>query len=650
MLERRDDATRWAVYADWLEVNGSPRGALMSLMLERELRPSRALQDAVAATDRLRFELTPPPLRTLQARGVRETPVFRRGVLSMTSALEFSEFEALLTHPSATLLERARLVPGSAAELERWVRAVSRPLPWRRLELVLDPRAEAVRLDLSALMRWLPRLEALRLERTGALDHFAVGHAPSLRTIEVVHACEAIVEGVRKVPSLERLELLLDVANQYQPEGRQPAETFATNLHQLGNVGQLVVEGSVQARLSAVIGARKAGTTVVRAINSVEGDGVVPWLSQLEQSLLIIRGALPAELRAAIMACATTSGAERVAVQHATVRLDGAEVTVARLLGTGEVQVVPGSVARQLAKLDRGLDVASVCLSDSNRSISSESLGPHVSVPGVRKRPIARRDESASFRDRVVRDVIDGLLGFDPGWGVLEQLVTALDFASPELVVGTPLGAGERLVMFTERALRPPRDEDHEEDEEYGEEGEEEDEGESEYADWIYNPVNEWGEAPPDTSNSPEGFVYVPEPEQPRVLPGGFADDDVEDDEPFIDAVDADEGVIWNEGPVEFPEHHLGSTGDPDETIVEPEPQPLDDEARPCTRCQLTAVLARCASCEREVCLSCVPVGERAAWDEARAFTCLDCEGEGLRVEPKSSTVGKRLVVIARNR
>lgn len=78
MLERRDDATRWAVYADWLEVNGSPRGALMSLMLEREARPSRALHDAVAATDRLRFDLTPLPLRTLQARGVRERPVFRR--------------------------------------------------------------------------------------------------------------------------------------------------------------------------------------------------------------------------------------------------------------------------------------------------------------------------------------------------------------------------------------------------------------------------------------------------------------------------------------------------------------------------------------------------------------------------------------------
>ncbi|MBL8937984.1 MAG: hypothetical protein JNM69_25700, partial [Archangium sp.] len=602
----------------WLEVNGSPRGALMSLMLEREARPTRALQEAVAGTDRLRAELTPPALRTLHARGVvREAPVLRRGVLSMSSALEFSDFEALLHHPSATVLDRARLVPGSVEELARWSRAVARPLPWRRLEIVLDPRREAANVDLSELTRWLPRLETLRLERLGPLEQFTLGPAPALRAVEVVYASKAIVEAVRRLPSLERLELLLDLSNRYQPENQVRMEALEPTLHQLGNVGELVVEATVRDGLPRLIEARRPGTTLVRAINALDGPGLVPWLSQLEQSLLIIRGGLPAALREAIVACATTSGAQRVAVQHATVQLDGAEVTVARLLGTGDVQVVPGAVARQLAKRDRGLDVASVCLSDSNRSISSESLGPHVSAPGVRNRPIARRDESASFRDRVVRDVIEGLLGFDPGWGVLERLVTALDFASTTLVLGAPLSAGERLVMFTERALRPPRDEEDED------EGEEEDE-EGEYEEWFEDSVND----------SSEGFVFVPEPEQPRVLPGGFADDDVEDDEPFLDAVDADEGVIWNESPVELPEHHLGSTGDPDETTVEPEPQPLDDEAQPCSRCQQTATVARCSSCEREVCLSCVPGGERAAWDEGRAFTCLDCDGEGLRVRP----------------
>lgn len=636
VLGRRDDPTRWAVYADWLEVNGSPRGALMSLMLEREARPTRVLQDAVAATDRLRTELTPAPLRTLNARGVvREAPVFRRGVLSMASALELSDFEALLNHPSATLLERARLAPGSADELERWIRAVARPLPWRRLEIVLGPRGEAARLDLSGLMRWLPRLETLRLERVGVLEAFTLGQPPALRAIEVVYACEAIVEGVRRLRSLPRLELLLDVTNRYQPEGRQPAEAFASNLHLLENVGQLVIEANVHGSLPAVIEARRPGSTLIRAINTV--DGFVPWLSQVEQSLLIIRGGVPLELRDAVVACAIASGAQRVAVQHSTLRLDGAEVTVVRLLGTGDVQVVPGAVARQLAKRNRALDVASVCLSDSNSSITSESLGPHVSTPGVRNRPIARRDESASFRDRVVRDVIEGLLGFDPGWGVLEQLVTELDFASTEVVVGAALSPGERLAMFTERALRPPRDEDDEDEEGEDEEGEYE---EGEYDDFS---MNEWGEAPPDARNSPEGFVFVPEPEQPRVLPGGFADDDAEDDEPFVDAVDADEGAIWNESPVEIPEHHLGSTGDPDETFVEPEPQPLDDEALACSRCQLMAMLARCSSCEREVCLSCVPGGERAAWDEGRAFTCLDCEGEGLRVEPRAGLSAKKL-------
>ena len=47
LLHHRDDVKRWAVYADWLEASGDPHGALASLMLRRETKPSRALSEAL---------------------------------------------------------------------------------------------------------------------------------------------------------------------------------------------------------------------------------------------------------------------------------------------------------------------------------------------------------------------------------------------------------------------------------------------------------------------------------------------------------------------------------------------------------------------------------------------------------------------------
>src|SRR5260221_14795855 len=46
LVEHRDDAAAWAVLGDALQTAGDPRGALVSVMLAREARPSRQLFDA----------------------------------------------------------------------------------------------------------------------------------------------------------------------------------------------------------------------------------------------------------------------------------------------------------------------------------------------------------------------------------------------------------------------------------------------------------------------------------------------------------------------------------------------------------------------------------------------------------------------------
>lgn len=618
LLEHRDDPSRWAVYADWLEANGSPRGALMSLMLEREAKPSRPLSEAVARLERVFVDLTPPALRTLAARGVkREGPVFRRGVLSMVMALERADFEALVHDPAAALVDRVRLTPHSVEELNQWVGTVTRPLPWRQLELAV--RADGEHLDVSGLTRWLPHLERFRLERPGLPESFTFGRLSRLRAVELVSACVPVLSAFRAQP-LRRLELLHDPTNPWHPG--PPLEPFVSQVAGF-EVEQLVAEGRVGAPVESLTERRLP--TVVRTLNP--DDRQQHWPAD-EQSVLLFRGGVPAELFEVVKACARSVGAQHVGLQQAS--LFGASVV--RLFGAGETHVVPVTVVRKLAQANRALDVASLCVSVSNGSITTESRGPHVATPGTRGQAVMKRDESASHRDRVSRDVLEHLLGFDPGWGALEQLFTELDFAPLNRLIGDP---SLPLTLSTELERQVPPDDD--EDEDTDEENEDDEEGE--YED-PWEVVDEWGGPPPPVPEV-EPRRFIPEPEQPRVLPGGFADDDIEDDEPFTDTLSADEGVVWNEGPVEIPENHLGSTGDPLDVLTEPEPEPLADDVQACSRCQQVTDVARCGSCASEVCLSCVDASQRAAWDEGRAFVCVECVSEGLRVVPQNASTAQ---------
>ncbi len=120
LLANRDDARRWAVYADWLEAQGNPHGALVSLMLEREVRPTRALAKAVKEREQLISQLTPEPFRTLLVRELpRLAPVFRRGFIWSAGAADDADFQALVTHPACSFLERAVLMPSTPKDRTR---------------------------------------------------------------------------------------------------------------------------------------------------------------------------------------------------------------------------------------------------------------------------------------------------------------------------------------------------------------------------------------------------------------------------------------------------------------------------------------------------------------------------------------------------
>ncbi|MDP1825336.1 MAG: hypothetical protein Q8L48_18915 [Archangium sp.] len=627
LLQHRDDVKRWAVYADWLEAAGDPHGALASLMLRREAKPSRALSEALAAQAPLIATLTPESLKTLATRGFpRLVPVFRRGFLFSAGAEQASDFEALVHHRSAALLDHAILEAGTET-LEEWLSTVKGPLPWRRLELTANDGDEP--LDVGPWLERLPYLEELSVSVESGQVEF--GPSATLRRVRIREARPpnlASLFGAR-LPSLTALELVADEDWQLDP--------LASEL-QAGwpKLTEVLVEGRVEGETRRLC-ARRDGPrqVVVRAGEGSLDDFAIRLQRELETSFVVLHGELTPEREQAITQFALLGGVTRL------VAFVGAAqgLTLIRLHGTGDAPLVPRVALQQLVKKDRSLNGVALTLSSSNDAASAWSFGPHVARADERRNvlPLSRRDDAYHSRDQLTREVLDALLGYDPGLDVLEALLLATDAARPRALVGGLPAPGERVPLFTDHEAQPEVDETDEYDDEEGEDaldGHGEDDDDARYDDWDTEEADPWGGAP---VNVPD--YGPPEPVAAAPADEAIVEDDPEDDldPPLHDAFTADEEEVWTEGPVDLPEHHAQLPGDP--IVTEPEPDPqgsVDPALLPCARCHQPAETARCARCQEELCRSCAGPQALIAWEEGLSFSCSQCvpEAEGKFVRP----------------
>ena len=617
LLQNRDDVKRWAVYADWLEAAGDPHGALASLMLRRETKPSRVLSDALTAQAGLISTLTPESLKTLATRGFpRLAPVFRRGFLFSAGAEQTSDFEALVHHPGSALLERAILQVVGTETLGQWLALVNGPLPWRSLEVTVrsdddDP------LDLGPWLARLPYLEELSVSVENGQVEF--GPSATLRRVRIREARPPNLVSLfgERLPSLTALELVADEDWQLDP--------LASEL-QAGwpRLTEVLVEGRVEGETRRLC-ARKDGPkqVVVRAGEGSLEDFPLRLQRELETSFVVLHGELSPEREQAITQFALLGGVTRL------VAFVGAAqgLTLIRLHGSGEAPLVPRVALQQLVKKDRSLDGVALTLSSSNDAASAWSFGPHVARVDEKRNvlPLSRRDDAYHSRDQLTRDVLDALLGFDPGLDVLEARLLALDAARPRALGGALPAAGERLPLFTDHEAQPEVEETDEYDEEPDEDEDEEYEWDAEEADpWGGEPLNvpDYGPAEVVAAGPSEEAIVEEEP-----------DEDL--DPPLHDAFTADEEEVWTEGPVDLPEHHAHLPGDP--IVTEPE---VELQERPtlvlCGRCHQPAETARCETCHEEVCRSCAGPQALVAWEEERAFSCSQCvpSAEGKYVRP----------------
>jgi len=329
LLNARDEARLWAVYADSLESRGDPRGALMSLMLSREAKPSRALADALTAQAGLLASLTPDSLQTLATRGLpRFAPVFRRGVMHSVGASEHSDFLAIAEHPSGALLDRLLLAVDDGAQLASWLGELRRPLPCRELELTVRDEGD---LDLHALFAQLPWLERFTLDVVEPVDF---PDCTTLREVRLRGADATL--GDAKLPALTSVHLLLG-------RDRDPGalETRVRELSsRLRSLSELVLEGVVTDDVRAACLKSGARLTVRNTAFGHEDFGV-PFAEGLETSFIVLRAPFTLERAQTLTHFAQLAGVTRLHVAERTVRVGTQPLTLLRLHGTGEAPLVP---------------------------------------------------------------------------------------------------------------------------------------------------------------------------------------------------------------------------------------------------------------------------------------------------------------------
>lgn len=679
LLERRDDVREWAVYADWLEANGSPRGALASLMLRREVTSTLSMTEALKAHAELISELTPEPFKTLATRGApRLAPVFRRGFIVAAGALDDADFSALVEHPSCALLDEVILQAGDFETLTRWLAGVKAPLPWRRVELNLTAQDDEI--VLGRLFALTPRLRHLTL----ALDD-----PPETIDLKGLD-CESVTFGGASrgmlralmgcgAKKLERLEVRTR-RNQYaQREENDLDELIEALVPAWKKLDELVLEGNIgDLTRRACTGAVRPARVLVRTTLPTAEPFAVRRPEEPETSFALFNRELTAEDEKAITQYAKLAGVTRLIAYLRRFTLGPRTLTLLRLHGTGEAPLVARVVAQHLVKSDRALDAIALTVSSSNDITSAWSFGPHVAKADMPKKsiPVARREEGRFTRHQMVRELLDAMVGFDPGFDVFDALEDAFDSATVRALLGDAPAAGEEVPLFTDFSAEPEpdpdEDEELDEDDDYDEYEDlggadrrdalahtvgEEDRGDPRWR-FYEDEDNEWGAAPenvPDSgppANAPSEQLKI---EVPVVIGASLKptanalDDDPEDDldAPTLDAWSAthNEEEVWSEGPVDLPDHHRVPIG---ETFEETDGElPLGTyvpDAVPCAHCSQLRETMRCSVCRDEVCCECAGVKSLVAWDDGRDFACAQCtprtSGRFVAVRPRRTPSG----------
>ena len=591
-----DDVRVWSIYGDSLEADGDPRGQWVGLQLAREASPNPQL----AKAERAFFEANKDWLLGPELLKLSDKAVWHRGFLYSAEADSRASLEALLAHPSAKFLRAVVLNPGPTDDWSSLIEGAAWESVTAKLGAinpnVLLALPNLIRLELALPYADLPELDWTRAAR---LQSLTLEHATPDPLNSLLDNLPAQLRELR----LERFDgRALDVLSAHKNtpklafvavDGQMPLESMdALAIGQLPARLLLNQDPEPEARLVAAL----PGVTEV-----VHGDG-------LETAWLVLdTPQLEVESRALLTRLAQECRCEHLIAFPASVRFPSRTVTVLRLHSDDTTAaLLPSMLAHALAKA-RQVRCGVFTVSTSNDLTRGLVFGGPVveKPPGKRARPrvelaAAHKNEGGHYlRDEIVREMLDHMLGFDPGLDAVNRMLDAIDESLPLVLHGKP--TKELPPLLTEEPAAP---EPEEEEEEY-EDVEQDDE--------------QWDE--PDTL-LPEELPPEAEPEPsmidvPLAQVQAAAEEEIEDEEEdeAPDAFTADEGEVWNEGPVD---PHEDWEEEPVDTSEEPVPPdavvPTEVVENPllivCTRCLAHSETKQCTQCREQLCEACMPIGE----------------------------------------
>ncbi len=205
VVEAPGDLTRYAVYADWLQTQGDPRGELMTIQLALAKTTDTGRYVQLQAAERAL--LPQVVVRTFGPElGAALSPTFRLGFVNSVNVRSDVDLERLTTEPACRLLQKAQLkLPEGPAE--RAVEVLSRVPSLTRLE-VEGHRPTNLPL-LPVLLAQLESLTFLRVEAFGDTEWLTRCTRLKALSVRQVDRSESLGVTLRRNvwPALTRVEL-----------------------------------------------------------------------------------------------------------------------------------------------------------------------------------------------------------------------------------------------------------------------------------------------------------------------------------------------------------------------------------------------------------------------------------------------------------
>ncbi len=548
-----NDVAPWAVYADLLQTEGHPRGELISLMLERERRPSTRLLDAQRRQLGLHATVLLPA-------GLEHAVVgWRRGFASELRITAPEQLAPAIADRALRFVEAATLV----IDTEQWAawRAalIAAKLPWRRLRVEVT----GAELDAAPLLACCPALETLRIAfpPDGGTVTWGAAQCEQLQLLVLVNAGEVESLDDVELPVLAELRLL---------GASSPSEDLRTSLR-WNRLRRVVVTDDV------IVEPDETGP-IVHSIREPEpaddgddwDDDRRPPPIPTTTAFVVVGGPLPAGL---VEKLATRLSIAHLSARIATIHWQARPLTAIQLFGATDAELLPYGLAIALGNvLDPAPPIVLVEV-DDDRAARYLVLG-ETPVRGMRRQP-----------DDAVRRALDLALGIDPGSAILRDLLDDLAATPIETVVGN--GGTYPLVMIdpSTAPLAVPEEEepyddgDEDEDDEYGDDYDWDDlAGQYEEPVVVVDDDDDPPPPPPPVAIVVATAAVVDEViEEPVVL----VEDDVLEPPPITDedalALPPDHAEQW----IEFRDHWDDRATDVDDETSElrwPDPEHVQDD------------------------------------------------------------------------